>query len=241
MTPPTAPAVTTTTLVHGPGRKPVDVHRPNLPDGPDGPLPVVLLWHGRGPDEREVLAPLARAAAALGVLVVVPDWRSDADDGGRAHLLASAAFARDLAGPAPLVLAGWSAGARAAVAAALNPAAFDGVRPHAVVALAGSYGTPAASTGTVPLDDLRAAARDVPVHLLHGTADTVVPAARTRDLHAALLARAHPVTHRELPTDHAGLVLTAYSPEAARCLPTTVPHALAAGRTAAATLAAAAR
>ncbi|WAL75022.1 alpha/beta hydrolase [Kitasatospora sp. YST-16] len=229
---------TTTTHVYGPERKAVDVHRP---DGPAGPRPVVLLWHGRGPDEREVLAPLGRAAAALGVLVVVPDWRSDAADGGRGHLLASAGFARELAGPAPLVLAGWSMGARAAVAVALGPGAFDGFRPHAVVALAGSYATAAASTGTVPLDDLRTAARDVPVHLLHGTADTVVPAERSRDLHAALRARSHPATHRELPTDHAGLVLTAYSPAADRCLPTTAPHALAAGRAAAQALAAAAR
>ncbi|MFC8717518.1 alpha/beta hydrolase [Kitasatospora sp. NPDC057198] len=233
----TAPT-TTTTLAYGPDRRAVDVHRP---DGPPGPLPTVLLWHGRGPDERDVLAPLARAAAALGVLVAVPDWRPDAPDGGRSHLLDSAAFARELADGAPLVLAGWSLGARAAVAAALAPAAFDGFRPHAAVGLAGSYDTPAVSTGTVPLDDLRTADRGVPVHLLHGAGDLVVPAERSRALHAALLAHGHPVTHREPPTDHAGAIGGEYSPEARRCLPATGPRALAAGRAAAGLLAAAAR
>ncbi|MFI1518797.1 hypothetical protein [Kitasatospora cineracea] len=57
---------TTTTHVYGPERKAADVRRP---DGPAGPRPVVLLWHSRGPDEREVLAPLGGAATALGVLV----------------------------------------------------------------------------------------------------------------------------------------------------------------------------
>jgi predicted dienelactone hydrolase len=52
--------------------------------GGSRPEPVVLLWHGVGPDERDVLEPLARATAALGLMVFVPDWQSDAPDGGRA-------------------------------------------------------------------------------------------------------------------------------------------------------------
>jgi hypothetical protein len=43
---------------------------------------AVLLWHGRWPEERAVLDPLARLAAGLGVAVFAPDWRSDAPDGG---------------------------------------------------------------------------------------------------------------------------------------------------------------
>ena len=70
----------------------LDVHRPA--DTPET-TPTVLLWHGRGPDERDVLAPLAREAAALGLTVVVPDWRPDAPDGGWGHLLASVRFVRD--------------------------------------------------------------------------------------------------------------------------------------------------
>ncbi|MFJ5229491.1 alpha/beta hydrolase [Kitasatospora sp. NPDC088391] len=218
--------VRTTVLPYGPDARPADLHRPGA-GAADG-LPVVLLWHGRGPDERDVLAPLARAAAARGLRVLVPDWRPDAPDVGRAQLLASAALARELAAGARLVLAGWSLGAKAAVGAALNPAAFAGWRPDAVVAFAGSYATPAPSTGTTPLDDLPAAAPGVPFHLLHGTADTVVDPARTRELHAALLAHGHPATLAEPPTDHAGVIGTAYSPTAARCLPTPAPPARAA-------------
>ncbi|WP_067179937.1 hypothetical protein [Microtetraspora niveoalba] len=51
-------------IVYGPSGKALDVYRPDTPST----LPAVLLWHGRGPDERDILAPLARA----------PDWRSAA-------------------------------------------------------------------------------------------------------------------------------------------------------------------
>ncbi|WP_066944289.1 hypothetical protein [Microtetraspora fusca] len=51
-------------VVYGPSRKALDVYR-----GGPSPLPAVLLWHGRGPDERDVLEPLARAVAES-----VPFW-----------------------------------------------------------------------------------------------------------------------------------------------------------------------
>ncbi len=53
----------------------------------DTPAPLVLLWHGIGVDERDVLEPLATAVSRLGVAVVVPDWESEAHDGGQAQLL----------------------------------------------------------------------------------------------------------------------------------------------------------
>ncbi|WP_327226191.1 hypothetical protein OG229_22770 [Streptomyces platensis] len=114
-------------LVYGPSGKQLDVHRPA---GASGATPTVLLWHGIGPDERDVLEPLARATAAHGALVLVPDWRSDAPDGGRSHLLESLAFARKEAGGLgghgeSLVLAGWSAGAGAALGVALRPEIAD--------------------------------------------------------------------------------------------------------------------
>ena len=99
-----------------PGRL-TDVFR--LP-GSNG-APVVLLWHGSGPDEREVLAPLAAGIARLGPLVLVPDWRSDDPVIGPVELVDSIAFARATAGelggdPGRIVLAGWSLGANAAAA-----------------------------------------------------------------------------------------------------------------------------
>ncbi|MFJ6790883.1 alpha/beta hydrolase [Streptomyces angustmyceticus] len=231
-------------LVCGPGGKRLDVHRPA---GAHGPLPVVLLWHGIGPDERDVLEPLGRTAAAQGLLVLVPDWRSDAADGGRAHLLESLAFAREEAGGLggdgeSLVLAGWSAGAGAALGVALWPESVGGWRPNAVVGVAGRYDLTARTTGTAPLDDL-AAGREpgVPVHLVHGARDTVLDARYSRDLAETLRSAGRAVTLQELDSDHAGVIMTAYDPAADRCVPTTAEHAVRAGQAVARVLADAAR
>ncbi|MFJ5799169.1 alpha/beta hydrolase [Streptomyces decoyicus] len=239
-------------LVYGPSGKRLDVHRPTGASetsgaaGASGATPTVLLWHGIGPDERDVLEPLARTTAALGVLVLVPDWRSDATDGGRAHLLESLAFVRKEAGGLggdgeSFVLAGWSAGAGAALGVALRPESVEGWRPTAMVGLAGRYDVPARTTGAAPLDDL-AAGRDpgVPVHLVHGSLDAVVDAHRSRDLAEALRAPGRAVTLQEPDTDHAGVIMTAYDPAADRCVPTTAEHAVRAGRVAAGVLAEAA-
>ncbi|MFD8549500.1 alpha/beta hydrolase family protein [Streptomyces sp. NPDC059649] len=230
-------------LVYGPDGKRLDLYRPA---GVAGPLPTVLLWHGIGPDERDVLAPLARTAAARGLLVLVPDWRSDAADGGRSQLLASLAYTRkDAAGLGgdgeSVVLAGWSAGAGAALGMALRPElSEDGWRPAAVVGIAGRYDLPARTTGTAPLADL-AEGRDpaVPVHLVHGARDPIVPPRHSRDLADALRSAGRPVTLQEPDTDHAGVIMTAYDPAADRCVPTDAGPAVAAGRLVAAVLAAA--
>ncbi|WP_030811924.1 alpha/beta hydrolase family protein [Streptomyces sp. NRRL S-337] len=230
-------------LLYGPGGKQLDLYRPAEAAGP---LPTVLLWHGIGPDERDVLAPLARTAAARGLLVLVPDWRSDAADGGRSQLLASLAFTRKeaagLGGDGEsVVLAGWSAGAGAALGVALRPElTADGWRPTAVAGIAGRYDLPARTTGTAPLADL-AESRDpaVPVHLVHGSRDPIVPPRYSHDLADALRAGGRPVTLQEPDTDHAGVIMTAYDPTTDRCIPTSDGAAVAAGRLVAGVLAAA--
>ncbi|MFE1171609.1 alpha/beta hydrolase [Streptomyces sp. NPDC058773] len=230
-------------LVYGPSGKQLDVYRPA---GVSGPAPTVLLWHGIGPDERDVLEPLARASAALGALVLVPDWRSDAPDGGRAHLLESVAFLRKEAGglggnEASCVLAGWSAGAGAALGVALRPESAADWRPRALVGVAGRYDLPARTTGTPPLDDLTAGREPgVAVHLVHGAHDTVVDARYSRGLAGTLRAAGRTVTLQEPDTDHAGVIMTAYDPAADRCVPTTAGHALRAGQLTAEALARAA-
>ncbi|WP_148591914.1 alpha/beta hydrolase, partial [Streptomyces sp. WAC01526] len=230
-------------LVYGPSGKQLDVYRPA---GAPRPAPTVLLWHGIGPDERDVLEPLARTAAAHGLLALVPDWRSDAADAGRAHLLESLAFVRKGAGGLggdgeSFVLAGWSAGAGAALGVALRPEIVEGWRPRAVVGVAGRYDVPARTTGTAPLADLAAGRNPgVPVHLVHGTRDTVVDARYSRDLTEALRAPGRAVTLQEPETDHAGVIMTAYDPAADRCVPTTAEHATRAGRMGAGVLAEAA-
>ncbi|MFF7232790.1 alpha/beta hydrolase fold domain-containing protein [Streptomyces sioyaensis] len=231
-------------LIYGPSGKQLDVYRPA--GASSGPAPTVLLWHGIGPDERDVMEPLARTAAERGLLVLVPDWRSDAADGGRAHLLESLAFARKEAGGLggdgeSCVLAGWSAGAGAALGVALRPEIADGWRPRAVVGVAGRYDLPARTTGSAPLADL-VTGRDpgVPVHLVHGSRDTVLAARYSHDLADALRAAGHAVTLQEPETDHAGVIMAEYDPTADRCVPTAAEHAVRAGRLVAGVLAEAA-
>ncbi|MEV7422803.1 MULTISPECIES: alpha/beta hydrolase [unclassified Streptomyces] len=186
--------------------------------------PCVLLWHGTGPDERAELAPLAREIAALGPTVLVPDWRSDRPDDGRAHLTGALRFVLDnprafADGPEGLVLAGWSAGAGAALGVALHPELFPGPRPAAVVGIAGGYLRPARTTGTVPFRMLDRGVAPVPVRLVHGTGDTAVPCASSRDMHAALRTRGWDCELAEPDTDHAGVLGCVYDPAAGRCLP----------------------
>ncbi|MER6303022.1 alpha/beta hydrolase [Kitasatospora sp. NPDC001539] len=217
----------------------LDVHRPAA--GAGAAAPVVLLWHGSGPDERDVMATLAREAAGLGLLVLVPDWRSDRADGGRAELVASLAFARRNAvayggDPERFVLAGWSLGGREAIAVATHPDTPGELRPTAAVGIASAYGRPATTTGDSPLDVLRAAPSPVPIRLVLGTADEIVPAELTRQLHTLVPA----AELLELPTDHAGVIMTVYDPRAQRCVPATEPDRLETGRRTAAVLARAA-
>ncbi|UNO43476.1 carboxylesterase family protein [Streptomyces sp. MST-110588] len=239
-----APGETTTyETLQGPYGKLIDVYWANRCGDAAAPLPTVLLWHGRGPDERDVLGPLARAAAEQGLLVFVPDWRSDAPDGGRAHLLGSLEFARREAAAYGgdgdrITVAGWSAGASAAVGTALRPDAVGGRRPAAVLGIAGRYDLPARTTGSVLLDDLATAdvstgstAVPVPVHLIHGTKDTAVDVQHSVDFRTAALRLGRPVDLTTPKTDHAGVIMTTYDPARNRCVPTTDASVLRAGAT----------
>ncbi|MGP3999425.1 alpha/beta hydrolase [Streptomyces sp. 8N706] len=220
-------------LAHGVNGKAIDVYRPSA--GTPDRVPTVLLWHGKGPDERDVLQPLAETVARMGPQVLVPDWRSDATDGGRSHLLDSLRFARDQVDssggdPGRIVLAGWSAGAPAVMGVALRPELVGGWRPLAVVGMAARYDWAARTTDTVPMDDLgTTAAHPVPVWLVHGTTDPVMESRYSEEFADALKERGWPV-HLERPdTDHAGVVMAAYDPELDRLRPAGAEHALRGG------------
>lgn len=220
-------------LVTAPNGKSIDLHRPGRAATA---LPTALLWHGIGPDERDVLGPFARAVAESGVLVMVPDWRSDAPDGGRAHLLDSLAHCRARAAahggdPDRIVLVGWSAGAPAALGVALHPEVAGGWRPMAVVGIASRYDRPARTTGVPPLDDLAGepTAGPVPVRLVHGTEDTQIDPGHSRTLLAALTGHGWPVRLDEVPADHAGVIMTEYDPRLQRCRATGDQRVRAAG------------
>ncbi|MET7619137.1 alpha/beta hydrolase fold domain-containing protein [Streptomyces sp. NPDC005408] len=214
---------------HGSESRFLDVYRPA---GQQTSAPCVLLWHGVGPDERDVMATLANRTAALGRTVFVPDWRPDGADGGRSHLLASLRYVRDNAAAhgtdaQQIILAGWSAGAGAAVALALRPDLTDGWRPAAVVGIAGAYDRPARSTASVPHHDLaETSASPVPVRLVHGSADSAVDGHHSRALHTALRARRWPVQLEEPDTDHAGVIGTEFDPALGRCRAATDPRVL---------------
>jgi predicted esterase len=228
------------------------------------PAPLALLWHGIGEDQRDVLEPLATAVSRLGVAVVVPDWETEAADGGRAHLLASLEFTRALARTRPaefatgsdgqFVLAGWSRGGKMAASLALNPVTAGGWRPSAVVCLASGYSKWSAMSpsGNAPFADLTEAAgaagaagaaanaEPVPFHLVHGTRDTVVNIQQSRDFAAVAASRGWPVDLTETDTDHGGIIMTEWDQTRRRCRPTTASHAIAAGLLSARTIAAAA-
>lgn len=226
---PSRPSRPTTGVAHHaeqyrPGRL-TDVFRPPGSAG----APVVLLWHGSGPDEREVLAPLAAGIARLGPLVLVPDWRSDDPVVGPVELLDSITFTRATAGelggdPGRIVLAGWSLGANAAAAVAERPDIADGWHPSGLVGLAGSYdespfdGRPGAG------DPVGGAGR--PALVAHGTEDPVVPQAGSVAAAARLAEAGWRVVLRQVATDHAGIIGTEYNPWRKHCVPTADPGRL---------------
>lgn len=210
-------------LRYGESGELLDVHRPE-----GEPRGTVLLWHGRGARERDVLGALAGEAADRGLLVLVPDWRPDAEDAGWAGLRESVAFLRSRAvewgGDADrAVLAGWSLGARIALAAALRAELWgsvgEGWRPRAVVGIAGIYlSARDPRLGPPAIDDLaRTEEKPVPVRLVHGSADAVVDARESREFATALERSGWPVRLAEPATDHAGVVMTEYAPELDRC------------------------
>ncbi|EST36230.1 hypothetical protein N566_16560 [Streptomycetaceae bacterium MP113-05] len=229
-------------IVYGTGGQLLDVYR--APATPAA-APTVLLWHGRGPDERDALAPLARSAAARGLTVVVPGWRSDAADGGWGHLAESVAFVRRHASEyggdgERTVLAGWSLGALAGAGVILRPERTEGWRPTAFVGIAGTYGLqkPAMGLGRSPLEELAAGATfPGPVELVHGTGDDIVGPQASREFRDALTERGHRVALTELGTDHAGVVMTEFSPDHDLCLPARSELARHAGETTAHVLA----
>lgn len=151
--------------------------------------------------------------------------------------LADAAATARAAGitPTSFVLLGHSSGAHLAAVAALDPTAFTPscadplVRPDALVGLAGPYdirlfadgaealvGSPMESdpaTWAAANPMLLARNRpELPVLLLHGEADRIVPPSASAQFAEVLRSSGHDVTVLMLPgRDHAGI----YSPEAA--------------------------
>ena len=191
----------------------------------DSSQPTVLLWHGMQTDARAAVRPLAGMLADHGAAVVAPDWNSHADDGGRADLLRSLDFARNVATGAALVLVGWSLGGCAAAGLTLDAARFDLALAH-TVCLAGAFMVPDPISGRLPGDMLSADRIGAPFTLLHGRADDAVPVAASRAVAAELQRIGWPVELRELAADHGSIAGADYDAVADRYEPGTSQEAL---------------
>jgi dienelactone hydrolase len=188
---------------------------------------TVLLWHGQQSNARTSVRPLAELLAGHGLGVVVPDWDSHADDGGRADLLRSVHFARQrVDDPDGLVLVGWSMGGVAASGLTIAARRL-GVGFAHTVCLAGAFMVTDPIYGRVPASQLRGGAHRSPFTLLHGLSDHVIPVAVTRDFASALRQHDWPVTVVELPADHGSIAGAAFDTVAGRYCAADDPETLA--------------
>jgi dienelactone hydrolase len=204
------------TLEYAPERL-VDIYGKRSPN-------TVLLWHGRGPDERDVLAPLATLVASRGVRVLVPDWDSTKPDGGRSDLLQSVKFARDYdAEPdSQLVVAGWSLGGTAAASLALNARRL-GLEFIPAVCLAGAFHANDPLSGK-PFRSMVPSPRSPgSIRLIHGTKDDIAVIEGAKEFATVLNHAGWHTALLELSTDHAGIVGTQFEDDRSRCVPSRSP------------------
>ncbi len=197
----------------------LDIYEPVRPLG----SAAVLLWHGSGRNERDVMEPLARSIAITGVPVIVPDWNSDDGGKGRHCLSASLAFTCDHVesmGLTRMVLAGWSLGANAGLDVVRMSTILGAWRPDAFIGLSGGFDE---SPYREPDPDCLTAGPSVPLLLIHGASDEVVPVGRSRSTCEDLRSAGWDVSLREVDTDHAGTIGTVYDPYRRRCVPADDP------------------
>lgn len=199
---------------------------------------TVLLWHGQQADARAAVRPLADLLVRSGLGVVVPDWNSHADDGGRADLLRSVHYARErIDDPDDLMLVGWSMGGVAAAGLTIQARRVDVGFAH-TVCLAGAFMVTDPIFGRVPAGQLTPDARRCPFTLLHGLSDHVIPIDVTREFASALRRNEWPVDIVELPADHGSIAGASYDSAADRYVAADDPQTLAVAARVAACIAA---
>lgn len=192
----------------------------------DTGAPVVLLWHGMQTDSRAAVRPLAERVAAHGYEVVAADWNSHAADNGSSDLLASARFAAELPGAAGgLIVVGWSMGGAAAAGLTFAAGRY-GLRIAHTVCLAGAFMAADPISGE-PLTPPPAAGDRVPLTLVHGSADDVIPVAVSRDFTAEAGVAGWRVQYIEIAADHGNIVGARYDAAGDRYEPADDPASLA--------------
>lgn len=193
-----------TTQEYAPGRL-VDIHG-------NGAAGIALFWHGRGPNERHAMAPLAEVVAGQGVRVLASDWDSTASDFGRSNLEASLSYARQTAvelgiDPERLVMVGWSLGATCALGLALQSS-----QPLRTVLVAPGYAERAVDPFSgLQLPEVFPPGRGL-INVFWGNRDDIVNETMAGILATRLRDSGRTVTLIELDADHAGVVGTRYEP-----------------------------
>jgi acetyl esterase/lipase len=194
------------------------------PDFPDGASkPVLIFWYGGGwvGGDRDSYGWVARAYAAQGFVVVVPDYRKVPQvvfpdfvtDAADAVAWVEANIQSYGGDPARIAIAGHSAGAHNVAMLALDPQylAKAGAKPDAIkaaVGLSGPYdfypftGRAVAAMSTWPspaqTQPLTYVRKDAaPMMLVTGTEDTIVRPKNARNLAKALQAAGAPVVLKE--------------------------------------------
>lgn len=174
--------------------------------------PPVLMWHGQQANARAAMRPLAELVAGHGRAVVLPDWNSHADDGGRADLLASVQFARERVQDSDgIVLVGWSLGGVAAAGLTIHGRDL-GVGLVHTVCLAGAFIVRDPIYGEDLTTMLPGREDSLPFTLLHGVSDGVVPVAASRSFASSLEENGWPVELVELAADHGSIAGATYDP-----------------------------
>ncbi len=178
--------------------------------------PTVLMWHGQQANARSTMRPLAELVAGHGRTVLVPDWNSHADDGGRADLLASLQFARERVTDSDgMVLVGWSMGGVAAAGLTIHARELGLGLTH-TVCLAGAFIVRDPIYGERPAAVLSGRADSSPFTLLHGASDGVIPVAVSRSFASSLEKNGWPVEVVELAADHGTIAGAVYDSAADR-------------------------
>ena len=206
------------------GEQLLDIYEPELPRTST----AVLLWHGSGANERDVLEPLARQIARAGVRVMVPDWSTDDDTNGRNHLTASLTYVRNFHSKVGavdrVVLAGWSLGASAVWTWCVTPSSSAAGVPRPLSAFRADSMDRRPLRNNGPRDS--SVDPSIPLLLVHGSSDEIVIPERAGLTCEHLRKEGWSVTSREVTTDHAGAIGTVYDPARHRCVPTDDPGRL---------------
>lgn len=158
------------------------------------PAPLIIALHGSGRDGRPLVDPFRDLASKERFIVVGPDatdkrgWQVPADGPAFLYFLIEAVKSRHAIDGRRVYLFGHSAGASFALAMGLMESEY--------FAAAAVHGTALQREGRDQL--LSAAPRKLPIIMLHGANDTVVPMATGRDARNALQAAGFTVDFREL-------------------------------------------